>query len=103
MEYPLGDSHKGKIYCSIAEQNFLKMELEDVITKTFKKYNDLDLRVGSVFYRDRGDEYVTKYIDFQADLLKVLNFIKLQSADGGGDEPEAVDSALDVALNQLQW
>lgn len=85
------------------EIEFLKLELEDVIRKTFESYTDLDLKVGSVFYRDRGDEYLTRTIDFQTDLLKVLNFIKLQSAGGGGDTPEAVDDALQSALDSLSW
>ncbi|MCF8245760.1 MAG: T9SS type A sorting domain-containing protein [Saprospiraceae bacterium] len=85
------------------ELEFLKLELEDVIRSTFDQHADLDLRAASVFYRDLGEEYVTRHIDFNDDLLKVLNFIKLQSAAGGGDEPEAVDSALSVALHQLTW
>jgi hypothetical protein len=59
--------------------------------------------MGSVFYRDRGDEYLSRHIDFQTDLLKVLNFIKLQRAGGGGDMPEAVDVALQTALDSLHW
>jgi hypothetical protein len=85
------------------EIEFLKLELEDVIRKTFDSYSDVTLKVGSVFYRDKGDEYVTRKIDFQTDLLKVLNFIKLQSAGGGGDKPEAVDAALEAALDSLSW
>jgi len=85
------------------EIEFLKLELEDVIRKTFESDSDLDLKVSSVFYRDKGDEYLVKKIDFQTDLLKVLNFIKLQSAGGGGDKPEAVDAALETALDSLTW
>jgi hypothetical protein len=85
------------------EIEFLKMELEDVIRKTFDTHSELDLKVSSVFYRDRTDEYLVRKIDFQADLLKVLNFIKLQAAGGGGDKPEAVHSALSTALDSLQW
>lgn len=85
------------------EIDFLKIELEEVIRNTFSEYKDLDLHVGSVFYRDRGDEYVTRYVDFQPDLLKVLNFIKLQRASGGGDVPEAVHLALQTALDSLHW
>ena len=85
------------------EIEYLKFELEDVIRNTFNKHPDLDLKVGSVFYRDIGDDYVTKSLDFQSDLLKVLNFVKLQRDGGGGDTPEAVDSALDEALNKLSW
>jgi hypothetical protein len=85
------------------EIEFLKLELEDVIRKTFEQYKNLNLNAGSVFYRDRNDEYLTKHIDFKSDLLKLLNFVKLQRAAGGGDYPEAVESALSTALDSLQW
>lgn len=85
------------------EIEYLKLELEEVINKTFQQYNNLDVRAASVFYRDRGDEYVTKFVQFNNDLLKVLNFIKLQKAAGGGDMPEAVDAALATAIDSLKW
>jgi hypothetical protein len=85
------------------EIEFLKLELEDVIRKTFEQNKDLNLQAGSVFYRDKNDDYLTKHIDFNSDLLKLLNFVKLQSAGGGGDYPEAIESALTVALDSLHW
>ncbi len=85
------------------EIEYLKLELEDVIGRTFTQYKNLDLEAGSVFYRDKGDEYLTRNIDFSSDVLKMLNFIKLQQANGGGDEPEAVNAALTVALDSLHW
>jgi hypothetical protein len=85
------------------EIDFLKIELENVLRNTFAQYPDLDLHAGSVFYRDKTDEYIVRHIDFQTDLVKVLNFIKLQRAAGGGDVPEAVDVALQSALDSLHW
>ena len=85
------------------EIEFLKLELEDVLKNTFDKFSKLDLRASSVFYRDKGDEYVTRHVDFNTDMLKVLNFIKLQKSGGGGDTPEAVESALHTALDSLSW
>jgi hypothetical protein len=85
------------------EIEFLKLELEDVIRNTMEKYKSLTLNAASVFYRDKGDEYLTKNIAFNDDLLKTINFIKLQRAGGGGDYPEAVDDALSTALDSLQW
>jgi len=85
------------------EIDFLKIELENVLRNTFAQYPDLDLHAGSVFYRDKTDEYTVRHIDFQTDLVKVLNFIKLQRAAGGGDVPEAVDLALQCALDSLHW
>jgi len=85
------------------EIDFLKIELENVLRNTFTQYPDLDLHAGSVFYRDKTDEYVVRHLDFQTDLVKVLNFIKLQRAAAGGDVPEAVDVALQSALDSLHW
>jgi len=85
------------------EIEFLKLELEDVIRNTMEKYSSLTLNAASVFYRDKGDEYLDKHVAFNDDLLKTINFIKLQSAAGGGDGPEAVDDALTTALDSLQW
>lgn len=85
------------------EIEFLKLELEDVIRHTMDQYKSLSLRAASVFYRDKGDEYVTKDVAFNEDLLKAINFIKLQQAGGGGDTPEAVDEALALALDSLAW
>ena len=85
------------------EIDFLKIELENVLRNTFTQYPNLDLHAAAVFYRDRTDEYVVRHIDFQTDLVKVLNFIKLQRAAAGGDVPEAVDLALQCALDSLHW
>jgi von Willebrand factor type A domain-containing protein len=85
------------------EIDFLKIELENVLRNTFTQYPDLDLHAGAVFYRDKTDEYIVRHVDFQTDLVKVLNFIKLQRAGGGGDVPEAVDLALQSALDSLHW
>jgi hypothetical protein len=85
------------------EIEFLKLELEDVVRNTMEKYKSLTLRASAVFYRDKGDEYLTRMSGFSDDLLKTLNFIKLQRAEGGGDYPEAVDKALGTALDSLQW
>jgi hypothetical protein len=85
------------------EIEFLKLELEDVIRNTMEQHGTLSLRASSVFYRDKGDEYVSKKVDFHDDLLKTLNFIKLQKAGGGGDTPEALDDAMSMALDSLQW
>ena len=85
------------------EIEFLKLELEEVIRNTMDQYKNLSLRAASVFYRDKGDVYLTRQVPFHDDLLKAINFIKLQSAGGGGDAPEAVDEALKLALDSLQW
>lgn len=82
---------------------YLKTELNDVITVVKEKNKDLDLNLGSVFYRDAKDEYLTRVSDLSSDISQTIDFIKEQTANGGGDTPEAVEVALDSTLNQLSW
>lgn len=81
---------------------YLKKELADVVNQVKTKQPDMTLNVGSLFYRDQGDEYVTRVSPLSADIAKTANFINQQAADGGGDYPEAVETALNEALGQ-QW
>lgn len=85
------------------ELEFLKEDLEDVITRVLDDYPQLDIRTSSVFYRDKGDKYVTRESDFTENLGKTIKFIQKQEAGGGGDFPEAVHSALDEGINKLDW
>ncbi len=61
------------------------------------------LRFGMVLYRDKGEEYVTKVIPFTSDLDEFRKHLDKVSADGGGDYPEDLQSALDEAVNRLSW
>lgn len=85
------------------EINYLKAELNNVIERIKQNNSLLEMRFGSVFYRDEGDEYVTRHFNFTNDEASLISFISNQSADGGGDFPEAVHSALDVAITQNSW
>jgi hypothetical protein len=85
------------------EINYLKSELLDVIERVEDLNSQLDLKVGSVFYRDEGDEYLTRVSPFSANLGQTLTFIRNQTADGGGDYEEAVHTALNTAITQLTW
>ena len=83
------------------EIQYLQTELEDVISRSLKG-EKLNIRTGSVFYRDTKDDYLTRVQPLGADQNKTLEFIKEQGADGGGDYPEAVESALEDCLAQ-EW
>ncbi len=84
------------------ELNYLKSELDDVIQKTMARSPSLEFRTAAVVYRDHGDEYVTRFQDFEKGAA-ARSFLAGQSAGGGGDFPEAVDDALEVALRRLSW
>lgn len=85
------------------EINYLKEELYDVINKVKDSLHEHEVRLGAVFYRDHGDDYLTKVSALDNNIKTTVDFIKNNNAGGGGDGPEAVDDALDAALNRLEW
>ncbi len=85
------------------EINYLKVELNDVIQQVKANNKDLEINMGSVFYRDEGDAYLTRETSFSSNIDKTIEFIKEQRADGGGDTPEAVEAALEVAIEKMKW
>lgn len=85
------------------EIHYLQAELADVIDKVKDTLPGLTLRTGSIFYRDKGEEYLTRTSPLQGDLKPTLDFIKKQAAGGGGDYPEAVEEGLERALKELDW
>lgn len=85
------------------ELDFLKDDLNNVIQLVEQNNSGLDIFTGTVFYRDVFDQYVVKHSNFTNDISTTLNFINEQDARGGGDYPEAVHTALNEAINELQW
>jgi hypothetical protein len=62
-----------------------------------------EVRIGLVSYRDRGDEYVTRLFDLTDDIDAVFAALQSFRADGGGDEPESVNQALNEAVTRMSW
>jgi len=85
------------------ELEFLKQDLRNVITTVEDTIANLDIYTSTVFYRDEGDEYLVRQSDFTNDIDETISFIQNQYAAGGGDFPEAVHTALDAGINNLQW
>jgi hypothetical protein len=85
------------------EIRYLQVELADIINKVHTQQSDLQLRIGSLVYRDNGDEYLTRKSSLDSDVNKTLDFLKAQRADGGGDTPEAVDEALQESIENEEW
>ena len=61
------------------------------------------IRMGIVAYRDRGDAYVTRRIDLSSDLDSMYAALMDLQAAGGGDHPESVNQALNVAIEGMSW
>ena len=85
------------------ELEYIKTELVDVINRVQGNNSQASIFTSAVFYRDKGDDYVTRISQFSNDVSVTSNFINNQSASGGGDFPEAVHTALEKAVNELQW
>ena len=86
------------------EIDFLKSDLRLILDKVALMETERTILTGTVFYRDAdGDEYLTRFSPFTTDIASTVQFIGQQYADGGGDTPEAVHTALEVGLTQLQW
>ncbi len=84
------------------EIRYLQSELRSIISSITAKHRDIDIRIGFVFYRDLGDEYVTRTVMFDRDVGKAQGTLAQQYATGGGDYPEAMDQALIRAVGQ-EW
>lgn len=82
---------------------FLKKDLLSILNSVQQSQSGLEIRTGAVFYRDKGDAYVTQYNDFTTNFSATMQYIGKQSAMGGGDLPEAVHTALETTLQKLSW
>lgn len=89
------------------EINFLKAELADVIDRIAFNDSNTIIKLAMLFYRDTEDKVPFEYYDFTdvttaEGLAKQQSALNGQKASGGGDYPEAVDQALDMAVSK-QW
>ena len=85
------------------EINRLKNTIEIINLNLSSLSTKPEIRFGMVLYKDRGDVYVTKVVPltdslehFQAELNKV-------KAEGGGDTPEDLQSALADSIRKINW
>ncbi|ASS50549.1 MAG: hypothetical protein A3D31_13375 [Candidatus Fluviicola riflensis] len=87
------------------ELSYLQSELNDIIFQSKQISSKLNFRFANVFYRDAGPNeiYTTRSMDFDRILSASVDYISEQSAGGGGDYEEAVEIALDSAINGLSW
>jgi uncharacterized protein YegL len=80
-----------------------KRKIWSIATAIVDSNPDADIRMGLVAYRDIGDEYVTRKFELTTDIQDLYSHLLELKARGGGDWPESVNEALDVAVNKLQW
>ncbi len=84
------------------ELEYLKIELKSIAEAVAAAYPGVDQRFALVAYRDKDDAYVTRTIDFTHGVNEFIEELGRQRANGGGDEPEAVQRAYAEAA-ALSW
>jgi hypothetical protein len=84
------------------ELNYLKVEFDHITAEVHERFPNVDQRFGLILYRDQGDEYVTRTFDFTGSPTEFRRTLAAQSAQGGGDYPEAMHLALEQTT-QLSW
>jgi hypothetical protein len=84
------------------EIQYLKAEVQGIASSIQGQFQGVSIHYALVMYRDEGDEYVTRTFNFTDNLAAFSFNLAQQSADGGGDTPEAMDQAL-AELPQLSW
>lgn len=80
-----------------------KRKIWSIATSIVDANPDAEVRMALVAYRDIGDEYVTKKFDLTTDIQGLYAELLKFRAQGGGDWPESVNEALDVAVTKLNW
>ena len=84
------------------ELRYLTAELRSIVARVERAYPGVDLRFGLVAYRDQGDQFVVRRHDFTRSADEMQRRLAGLHAGGGGDYPEAMDEALEAAL-ELDW
>jgi len=86
------------------ELSYLQTELQAVINESQMMFNNqTQLRTSVNFYRDHGDDYVTRSFPFSENIDTVVSQLQEQDCGGGGDFPEAVTEALTDAIDGHSW
>ncbi len=84
------------------EIRYLQSELASIIDGVKARHPGLDLRLGFVFYRDVGDDYVTATVPLSRDISAGQAALSQRFAGGGGDYPEAMEQAL-IRVAKQDW
>ena len=84
------------------EIKYLQAEIDDVITKVKDANQSANIELSIMMYRDKNDDYLIRYSDFTSDIESQKSFLANQEARGGGDFEEAVEEALEAAMDK-QW
>jgi len=73
------------------------------IVGSLSQTEQVELEIGMLFYRDRGDEFITKIIPLGTNMDALYEELMKMQATGGGDTPESVNQALHEGVTKMTW
>lgn len=85
------------------EISYLQVELENVIERVSRNNANLPIRLSVNFYRDLDDDYIVNSYPFSSNIDDEMSYLRVEYASGGGDYEEAVELALEDAVNAHDW
>lgn len=80
-----------------------KDKIWSIATSMSQTQSAVDISFGFVFYRDKGDQFVTKHIQLTNDMDMVYRELMDMQARGGGDTPESVNQAIFESIQDFKW
>ncbi len=80
-----------------------KEKIWDIVSGISQAQDVSKVKLGLVFYRDKGDAFVTKTYPLTDNIDSLYSQLLAIQAQGGGDEPESVNESLDEAVNKMPW
>ena len=83
--------------------NAAKDKIWSIVSSLTQTQTTPDIEVGLIFYRDRGDEFITKRIQLTDSMDMVYGELMHIEAKGGGDSPESVNQGLNEAVELFNW
>ncbi len=81
----------------------LKKTIEIIYLNLSNLKTKINLRFGMVLYKDRKDKYTTKISPLTDDLKSFQKALNKVTANGGGDRPEDLVSALRDTVYDIKW
>ncbi|MDR3629606.1 MAG: VWA domain-containing protein [Desulfocapsaceae bacterium] len=80
-----------------------KKKIWSIANSIIDQNPEAEVYMGLVGYRDIGDKYVTLNYPLTTDIQDIYAKLLTFQAAGGGDIPESVNEALDVAVTKQPW
>lgn len=83
--------------------NTARQKIWSIASSIMQSNEQPDLQIGLVFYRDKGDNFITKRVEITSDLDSVYLKLMEITAAGGGDAPESVNQGLYESVKKMNW